>query len=1650
MSLPVFQYVYYLLPWSPQPPGFPYLGLYAQLSAGSGVGGPYAAGRLRQGNTTLQVVVSTNYTSIQIMPATPLSATLDYYLDVKWVSSQGAPTWAAGSYATAPVITAVATAIAGAVTGSTVSLSWTFGSAGLVPAGANLNAYTSGNSGAGSAAVLGTSGSVTLNNKAAPGSVLYIQALLPITAGTGFTAPFSMGPMISAMPLPLATPTITSLDFDGARAQVGWSPPTSPTTGGSIGYDLVVTAGGTVSVFEAGPNGGMAMLGSGPSAGASFGAGGRVRIGPLVGSPGAAIALISDVPVVEDVTLQGGGTITAKVVFPSGAPAGATAMARLLQDGQVKSGAAVNASGGTATVGTYTSGEGWTVQAQMIATVSGAAVKGPWSEPVPVLVAAPVIRSIEMTADPSAVNRWIVTVEAAAPPPGGATLAFALAQGRTAVASQSVANGTIARFTLANGTPAAANTIDGAAVAQATLTIVAARSTSPAAQASFVGTAPTIASVQNIGAGDPTNGTQGVQVSLAVAPASSQIPVVRLVAGGEIVATANGAAGNLSITMPLIQPLNPGLDWIVQARLTGGGVTSETFGGWSAPVAVLTATTSLVSADYDSGELALAIQPPLGVSPAGGAFLFAAASGKPTKGANVTGTRGSFALSPASAPWQAGAKPSQTLPGGGRTFAPSSATVPLLLDAPALASIGFDGATLSAAWSVVNDVAGSPATGAVLRVANAGGTTAAVSVGSASGEVALQIPASAQGSATVAVRATRATATAALSGAYCTPVQPIVAAPTLGTVTLNSQGNSVSAALALPSGMPAGTSYQAWLMAGDGIVAGPATATISGQTANVGFSYAALGVSGLTIVARAQATVSGVALTGPRSAAVPVLATAPRIATVAVATDSADSAKWRLDGSWLPPADGASITSYWLKLADSGGAIVQQAGFGGATTGSLSFAKSGLVATSPYTLTLTATSANGSTAPAAATPLWFASPVFSAVAVGETQLSAAWTSPSGPSGLIYRLTLIDGASSAAIAAVATSATTATMDVAGLRLQPGGRYLLGLATQLGPVSFDAGSDGTYKTRPALLLQAPHGLHVATNAANGKATLSWQGVDGATGYTLHFSDGRAPVTVAGTEFSFTQALPPGSDLSIAVAANITSAGVVSTGPASAPLTIPTSAPALVSASYDGATASAAWQPVAGAVGYVATLLAANGSVAATAPQTGATSVAFAATLAAASGPFTLVVQAVGEIGTGLPSAALPVFQTGWFVSTAKPDTAPPNIFPASTMALAAEQISIYLPALGTRVVANTTVGPFALTGRGEGGGAFPYVLTFSQNSNVWTFSAGANDPAPPIRPQLRTDYVNFLKAAQSAGAAPWGISVLQQAIARWMPQTFDELHYYSYGLNLTGGKGTGSIDLRQGLVLRVGFADYTNVWSGDSNSWLNGFGGGSPTDFDVADYISGSGTWQLSMDAFVARLTASGAMTVSPPATLVSATSSAGVADAADLFFPNFPNPFYRLFFPGTLQNPTSTGSVATPANFALASAPDYAALTTTSPTAGQNRPLAYFRGRAVLRLMIRVRVNDMELVVPLGTTVGNVLDRYGVRPPATGVQFTGIVLERASGPGIAVFGPSPAAPPATYSSAARHRVRLDWSTMATYGGPVDATNLPLLHGDRIAF
>jgi hypothetical protein len=247
MALPVFSQVVYLSPWLPLPPGGSKVGLDVVVVGGAG---QVLAGRLRQGGTTVTTVIATIPTEVVIVPTAPLSAMLDYYIDIQWVASGTSPSqlvWTQGNYVTAPVVTATLTLGDAAITGTTINLGWDFGAAAIIPAGANISAFNTSGASAGFNRVQGTSGQVSLNSNAAAGTQLYVQGVMPIsgTPGTGFVAPFSAGPIVSGAPLPLTPPTITSAQYDGSTLLVGWTAPAAPATGGAIGYDLLALSGGT-------------------------------------------------------------------------------------------------------------------------------------------------------------------------------------------------------------------------------------------------------------------------------------------------------------------------------------------------------------------------------------------------------------------------------------------------------------------------------------------------------------------------------------------------------------------------------------------------------------------------------------------------------------------------------------------------------------------------------------------------------------------------------------------------------------------------------------------------------------------------------------------------------------------------------------------------------------------------------------------------------------------------------------------------------------------------------------------------------------------------------------------------------------------------------------------------------------------------------------------------------------------------------------------------------------------------------------------------------------------------------------------------------------------------------------------------------------
>lgn len=665
-------------------------------------------------------------------------------------------------------------------------------------------------------------------------------------------------------------------------------------------------------------------------------------------------------------------------------------------------------------------------------------------------------------------------------------------------------------------------------------------------------------------------------------------------------------------------------------------------------------------------------------------------------------------------------------------------------------------------------------------------------------------------------------------------------------------------------------------------------------------------------------------------------------------------------------------------------------------------------------------------------PVLTAAPAISTAVYDGSLLKATWL-PSGQTGVSgYQLEVVVGTMS-----VATARFPSTQGAISFAADPS------LGYQIQVRAIGTASIGAATTSPvSLILPAPVVTTATTDPLTGTTNVTWSAVTGATSYNLQlYADGLPvgqPVVVPGTSSLLAQPLIPQAKLTATVAAVAGSSGLTVTGPAGLPFVLPTGQPVMQALDYNGTTVEMTWTRVPDATGYIISVYATGATqpVYQTQASAAATSSVFSPAIADQTKTYQVVVQAARNGNSGPPSAPVALFTPAIFVSADLASIKAPYLFPATSLQRTASDSTLYLPDLGAGTALRQplpNVGAFQLAQNSASAtnSVFPYLLSIAATSEAWTFGAA------PIRTQLQSDYVAFLQQAETAGVVPAGMALLQQVIARAMPQTFQETLYYAYGIDPV----QGCADLRPGMILRVVFNDYLNVGVTPTPVWLNGYTGGSTLDYDIGSYLSAQGTWTVGFDAFIAQLVTNGVMQVSPPQASVPGRTEAGIADAADLFYPAFRAPFYRLFFPTDLQSPTTPGSVFNADNFVLAAAASYALLNSTVRDPTTSNAVAYFRGRAVVKLCIRVVVNGVEQVVPIGTTVSNILERAGRLPPSTAVGLTGLRLERARGP-VVQDATAACAIDGTY------RVRLDWQHLAVYGPGWDALSLPLLHGDHL--
>lgn len=877
--------------------------------------------------------------------------------------------------------------------------------------------------------------------------------------------------------------------------------------------------------------------------------------------------------------------------------------------------------------------------------------------------------------------------------------------------------------------------------------------------------------------------------------------------------------------------------------------------------------------------------------------------------------------------------------------------------------------------------------------------------------------------------------------------------PVVTDVVGDKAGGTVTASV---STVPSGPNIQAYLMDGQTQLAGPESLS-SGK---VSFDYSTANYNvedmvGISVVARAASSDS-VAL-GPTSAPATLLATTPILLNGSVYTDPDEDTKWKIVFEWDRLPDAAiDVASYTVSIIQDSISLVSQTL--AKTTVNLTLDKSQIDTTKEQTVELYATGSTGGDSPILSLSMLFTAPELDSVVTSSDQIGATWVAPTIPSSntmpVTYQMVLATSGGTAISSSNYTSGTQAAIPLANLFFTDSDTPIVLVNISIGVITLQSDASIATKCSASPILGLPAIGAVTVNPLSNKSTLNWHTVSGATSYNINFTDGTSQLNVTTNSYTLPSALTVDSQLGFTVESNATSNQVPVTGPATEVVYIPTNTANVGLVRFNGALAKVFWDAVPEAKSYTVYVYDnASTPVKTYSGSSTETSLSFEITVDTTK-VYTVYVQAVMSAGEGLCGKSLGLFTTALFPSKELASVAYPYLYPAEEMSVlgtadsgpVATEIVLYLPELGAADGAlgtvPITVDPFTIEPSGDAN--LPYKLTIAAEAIVWSFDTDY------IRATLQSAYVDFLKAVEippdngegATGATPYGISLVQAAIGRYMPQTFDELLYYNFGFSTDSTVGSGYIDLRPGMILRATISSYINISEYSLPSWLLGYAGATVLDFDIGSY-SASGDWRVGFDGFLNTLSAQGALAVDVPPS-GSDDTQAGLAGATDLYYPQFVQPFYRLYIPDKIQNSWGTGSNKTSSNFTLVAASSYSTLQTTDVNPN-NTPTAYFRGRTTLEAMIKVYVNGSEQIVPVGTSVGNLLQQSSLRPVSNSRLFNVLRVYRSIEPAITNTNLDSAQGPVL-------EIRFDWDGFTAYssGNGVDAMSMPLLPGDQISY
>lgn len=240
------------------------------------------------------------------------------------------------------------------------------------------------------------------------------------------------------------------------------------------------------------------------------------------------------------------------------------------------------------------------------------------------------------------------------------------------------------------------------------------------------------------------------------------------------------------------------------------------------------------------------------------------------------------------------------------------------------------------------------------------------------------------------------------------------------------------------------------------------------------------------------------------------------------------------------------------------------------------------------------------------------------------------------------------------------------------------------------------------------------------------------------------------------------------------------------------------------------------------------------------------------------------------------------------------------------------------------------------------------------------------------EIDADYAQLWKAISDQGLSfkPGAEALLRLRLAEQLPLAYDSLLRYYYGLH-TQPSGN-YVDLQAGMRLRVDFQQYQYVRSLRENA-QSGFVGNGSTYLYLHEQSrllnDGSRSQVLSFDPFLGELV-----------TNVGERLTDGAGGALDLQNTGYRKPYFRLLYPA--QFSAESSSVNAQQQVTLLGADSYGQLEEaterflSSGVIPFSTPSFYFHGKAAVVPEIMVFVREQPVYVSLGTTLRQLLQRYG--------------------------------------------------------------------------